>query len=161
MSRKGLWVVTVIGAFITAALISVVFTVNLAEKLNISDLLGVLAVPSILIFILFVVSALGLEQRDDGEPLYDIEKGNHAIDFMKVEDQNVKVIISKQLSRKARFYQFPLESFNGEIIPDAKTLEVAVSGNRGQFKKLHLVKSDLGGKSDQEKTSLGIRITNF
>lgn len=97
--------------------------------------------------IAFATIFLGTAIKNDGDPVNDIAEGSHPVDMIKITDKNVRVVISTGKSRqdeKTCFYQFPVTAFNGEIIPDAKFLEVTVSGNKGQFKKLHLTNTKPG-----------------
>ncbi len=85
---------------------------------------------------------VGLGTQEDGSPLHNIEAGQYDIVFMNATDINLAVVLADK-KKGELFYKFPLEAFNGEISPKAKVLEVVVSGNRGQFKKLHLVSREL------------------
>lgn len=118
--------------------------------------------------VLVCVVSIGLDLREDGEPLSNIKAGSYTIDFMKAIDKEIRVIILKKsegLETKGEsepfFYQFPVKAFNGEIILDANTLEVTVSGHRGQFKKLHLVKTSPNANDRQEIGGEGKRIGHW
>lgn len=136
-----------------------VFVMASAQRLDDKFVLSttsswLLAFLILAIAVLAIIVLVSLNLRKDGDPLSNIEAGSYMIDFMKATDKEIRVIILKQETKgifEPFFYQFPIKAFNGEIISDAKFLEVTVSGNKGQFKKLHLVKEEL-------KENLGIKI---
>lgn len=142
MLRNSLWVVAGIGTVLSGLLATSLFVSR--QTLPTQADLFIFACLFGLLFLLFSTVSLGLSTRIDGQPLYDMAEGSYPVDMIKITDKNVRVVISTGKSgqdEKTRFYQFPVGSFNGEIIPDAKFLEVTVSGNKGQFKKLHLTKT--------------------
>ena len=110
---------------------------------------------------------VGLLSKQDGSPLNNIEAGRYDIVFMNVAEENLSVVLrafveleSKGKENGELFYRFPLKAFNGEILPEAKVLEVVVSGNRGQFKKLHLIKEYSNNQDQGNKGPVSIETVN-
>lgn len=140
MSRDSLSRVALFGVVILFVLICWLGNSAFAGKGVVVTLISILA------FMIFCIVVVGLVLKKDGESLCNIDAGMHNIVFMHVTDKNVSVVLANK-EKNDLFYQFPVSAFNGEIIPDAKILEVVVSGHRDQFKKLHLMKSVPDGPS--------------
>ncbi len=147
-----IWIIGVVIVVISLTLVN-----PKSDQVIVSDffLLFLLCLDLATLVTAFIV-CFGIVMKADGAPLTDIGEGVHNIAFMRVlpeGNKNAVQVVIQAFSDGSGlcFYTFPHSAFNGEIIPDANVLEVTVSGDKNQFKKLHLSKTDQANPSNSSE----------